>query len=206
MSITAPSVTVIDTGVANTASVRAAFERLGCRVALTDDPVRARAAALLVLPGVGSFDAGMRALRSTGLDGVITERCALDRPLLGICLGLQLLCASSEEAPGVPGLGVIHAGVTRLPRGVRTPQHGWNRVGALGGLGPGYAYYSNTYRLESVPSGWDGATSDHGGPFVAAVRRGAVMACQFHPELSGAWGARLLGAWVEHAKEEALPC
>ena len=192
-------VVIIDTGIANTASVSAAFERLGCAVTLTHDAALVRDAALVVLPGVGSFGAGMRALRAHGLDGVVIERVQQNRPLLGICLGLQLLCVSSEESPGIKGLGVINADVTRFPAPVRTPQHGWNRVG------DGYAYFSNTYRIESIPPEWSGELSEHGGPFVACLCRGTTLACQFHPELSGAWGAKLLSNWIETAKE-AAPC
>lgn len=192
-------VVIIDTGIANTASVSAAFERLGCAVTLTHDAALVRDALLVVLPGVGSFGAGMRALRSHGLDGVVIERVQQNRPLLGICLGLQLLYVSSEESPGIEGLGVINADVTRFPASVRTPQHGWNRVG------DGYAYFSNTYRIESIPPEWSGELSEHGGPFLACLRRGTTLACQFHPELSGAWGANLLSNWIETAKE-ASPC
>jgi glutamine amidotransferase len=192
-------VVIIDTGIANTASVSAAFERLGCAVTLTHDAALVRDALLVVLPGVGSFGAGMRALRSHGLDRVVIERVQQNRPLLGICLGLQLLCVSSEESPGIEGLGVINADVTRFPASVRTPQHGWNRVG------DGYAYFSNTYRIESIPPEWSGELSEHGGPFLACLRRGTTLACQFHPELSGAWGANLLSNWIETAKE-ASPC
>ncbi len=192
-------VTIIDTGIANTASVTAAFERLGCTVSLTHDARRVAESPLVVLPGVGSFGAGMRVLRANALDQVIIDRVSDDRPLLGICLGLQLLCDASEESPGIEGLGVINAMVTRFPSAVRTPQHGWNRVG------DGYAYYSNTYRIETIPRGWEGQTSTHGSPFVAYLRRGTTLACQFHPELSGAWGANLLRSWIENAKE-ATPC
>ncbi|MFG0245886.1 MAG: imidazole glycerol phosphate synthase subunit HisH [Phycisphaerales bacterium JB052] len=192
-------ITIIDTGIANTASVSAAFERLGCQATLTREPTRVAEATLVVLPGVGRFDAGMRALRETELDRVIIERISSDRPLLGICLGLQMLCDASEESPGVEGLGVINAEVTRFPDSVRTPQHGWNRVG------DGYAYYSNTYRIECIPGGWDGQTSTHGSPFVAYLQRGTTLACQFHPELSGAWGTSLLRAWIQKA-QEATQC
>lgn len=196
-------VTIIDTGIANTASVSAAFERSGCTVTLTHDAALVRDASLVVLPGVGSFGAGMRALRTHGLDGVVIERVQQNRPLLGICLGLQLLCVSSEESPGIEGLGVINTDVTRFPASVRTPQHGWNRVGDADETA--YAYFSNTYRIESIPPGWSGELSEHGGPFVACLRRGTTLACQFHPELSGAWGAKLLSNWIETAKE-ASPC
>jgi imidazole glycerol phosphate synthase glutamine amidotransferase subunit len=190
-------VTIIDTGIANTASVTAAFERLGCDVALSHDPGLIEDAPFVVLPGVGNFGAGMRALRSCKLDRVIIDRVENDRPLMGICLGLQLLFDASEESPGIEGLGIINAMVTRFSDDVRTPQHGWNRVGGE------YAYYSNTYRIETIPEGWDGETSTHGSPFVAYLRRGTTLACQFHPELSGAWGADLMRAWVENAKEVA---
>lgn len=192
-------VVIIDTGIANTASVSAAFERLGCDVQLSHNAEYVEKASLVVLPGVGSFGAGMRALRSNALDRVVIDRVQQNRPLLGICLGLQLLCASSEESPGIDGLGVINADVTQFPSTVRKPQHGWNRVGN------GYAYFSNTYRIESIPLGWSGELSEHGGPFVACLRRGTTLACQFHPELSGAWGAALLTNWIETAKE-ASPC
>ncbi|MBO6512771.1 MAG: imidazole glycerol phosphate synthase subunit HisH [Phycisphaerales bacterium] len=193
--MTDPEVVILNTGIANTASVIAAFERLGCRVLLTDDADTARNAELLVLPGVGNFSSGMDALLETGLDQVIRERVEHNRPLLGICLGLQLLCTSSEESPGVHGLGVMDASVTRFPAGVRTPQHGWNAVG------DGYAYYSNTYRIESIPAGWDGIYSTHGGEFVACLSRGSILACQFHPELSGSWGESLLRKWIRTSVE-----
>lgn len=187
------TITIIDTGVANTASVSAAFKRLGCGVMLTHEPSRVAEAPFVVLPGVGSFGAGMRALRMYGLDQVIVDRVGADRPLLGICLGLQLLCNASEESPGVEGLRVINAMVTRFPDTVRTPQHGWNRVD------DGYAYFSNTYRVESIPTGWSGQTSTHGTEFVASLERGNTLVCQFHPELSGPWGAKLLRTWIENA-------
>ena len=193
------AVTIIDTGIANTASVSAAFQRLGCAVTLTHDPQQVADAGLVVLPGVGRFGAGMRALRTNKLDQAIVERVNQDRPLLGICLGLQLLCTCSEESPGVDGLGVVESAVTRFPEDVRTPQHGWNRVG------DGYAYFSNTYRIEKLPEGWAGAMSDHGGPFVAYLQRGTTLACQFHPELSGAWGSALIQAWIENTSE-AVSC
>ena len=188
-------VLIIDTGIANTASVRASFERIGCGVTITRNAGRVRDAEYVVLPGVGSFGAGMNALRSSGLDRVVIDRVKQNQPLLGICLGLQLLCASSEEAPEITGLGVIDASVTRFPDSVMTPQHGWNRVG------DGYAYFSNTYRIESITRGWTSEMSDHGGPFVASLQRGKTLACQFHPELSGEWGERVLGAWLNTTRE-----
>ncbi|MDX2130515.1 MAG: imidazole glycerol phosphate synthase subunit HisH [Planctomycetota bacterium] len=198
--MTARAVTIISTGVANTASVAAAFRRCGALVDITDDPARVHDAARVVLPGVGSFGAGMAGLRARGLAGVIERRVRAERPLLAICLGLQMLCVSSEESPGERGLGLIDAPVRRFPEGVRCPQFGWNDVVADGAcrlVRAGCAYYANSYRIAQPPGGWAVATTDHGGPFTAAVERGGVLGCQFHPELSGAWGRELLARWLE---------
>lgn len=203
----ARDVVVVSTGVANTASMAAAFRRCGASVDITDDPARIADAAFVVLPGVGSFAAGMERLRARGLGDAIVERVRAERPLLAVCLGLQLLCVSSEESPGVEGLGVIDARVTRFPAPARTPQFGWNRVDAGAGcrlITIGHAYFANSYRVERQPEGWSSATSVHGGSFVAALERGSVLACQFHPELSGAWGAGLLRRWLSF--EEACAC
>jgi imidazoleglycerol phosphate synthase glutamine amidotransferase subunit HisH len=125
---------------------------------------------------------------------------------------MQLLGASSEETPGVAGLGIVDVGATRFPAGVTVPHFGWNTVdpeSGFGGCERGYAYFANSYRFElgadDAPEGWAVATSDHGGRFIAAMRRGAVLACQFHPELSGAWGAALIRGWAEYADRPRGP-
>jgi imidazole glycerol phosphate synthase glutamine amidotransferase subunit len=208
-------VVLLRTGIANLASVSAAFERLGARVTVTSEPEVARVASHLVLPGGGAFGAGMTALREHGLDQVLRERAAADRPLAAVCLGLQLLCDASEESPGVTGLGIVPGVVRRFvaPTGVRLriPQLGWNRVtvdppSAVASparfLADGYAYYANSFRLADVPAalpGWRVALSVYGGPFIGAMERGRLLACQFHPELSGPWGEKLLGRWLEVA-------
>lgn len=191
---------VVRTGVANLTSVVAALERVGAEVVLTSSPDLAWSADRLVLPGVGAFGAAMTELRRLRLVDALRERICAGRPTLTVCLGLQLLAHSSEEAPGEVGLGVIHAPVTRFTGPVRVPQMGWNRVEPVAGgrwLQAGFAYFANTYKLDAIPQGWSGALSDHGGPFVAALERGDVLACQFHPELSGAWGSALIGRWLE---------
>jgi glutamine amidotransferase len=190
---------IIDTGVANIASLLAAFERLGRPARLTDSAVEIRDAGHVVLPGVGAFAAGMEKLTRAGLDGPLTERIAAGAPTLAVCLGLQLLCEGSAESPGVEGLGVVPAAVTRFGDGVRVPQFGWNEVKPAEGaalLRPGFAYFANSFRVAALPPGWTGATADHGGPFVAALERGGLLACQFHPELSGRWGGELLERWL----------
>ncbi|MBK7403306.1 MAG: imidazole glycerol phosphate synthase subunit HisF [Phycisphaerales bacterium] len=192
-------VAIIRTGSANLASVLAAFARAGVEARVTADPHEAEHADRVVLPGVGSFGAAMHALREGALVGPLRRRLEAGRPTLAICLGLQLLAESSEESPGVAGLGVLPAKITRFAGDLRVPQLGWNRVAAGDGcrmLADGCAYYANSYRLESEPAGWACATTDYGGCFVGAVERGRVLACQFHPELSGPWGQALIERWI----------
>ena len=202
-----PVVTLVETGIANTASVAAAFIRCGAESQPTRDRRCVEDAELLVLPGVGSFGAGMERLETDGLADPIRERVAARRPTLAICLGLQLLCASSEESPGVVGLGVIDGAIEAFPDSVRRPQFGWNRVVPRPGctlIEPGDAYFANSYRLREAPQGWSAGVADHAGPFVAALENGPVLACQFHPELSGPWGAGVLRRWLAGAREGAL--
>jgi imidazole glycerol-phosphate synthase subunit HisH len=190
----------VRTGSANLASVVAALERAGRMPRLVDDAVAVARVERLVLPGVGAFGAVMARLVGLGLVEALTERIAAGRPTLAICLGLQVLASGSDESAGVAGFGVIPGRVTRFPDGVVVPQLGWNRVEADPGcrlLCDGAAYFANSYKLDSAPEGWSVAWSDHGGRFVGALERGAVLACQFHPELSGAWGAALLERWLE---------
>ncbi|MCU0225941.1 MAG: imidazole glycerol phosphate synthase subunit HisH [Acidobacteria bacterium] len=198
-----PEVVVVPTGTANLASVRAALERAGAAPRLAsgaDDVLRA---ARLVLPGVGSFGAAMENLATAGLTEALRARAVDGRPLLAICLGLQLLAESSDESPGVAGLALFPGRITRFAaEGIRIPQLGWNTVepdARCRLLTSGHAYFANSYRLEQAPEGWHAAWSDHGGRFVAALERGRALACQFHPELSGAWGQALVARWLEAA-------
>ena len=191
-------VSIVQTGVANTASVVAAFDRCNVdvtRVAMARD---VEAAPFMVLPGVGSFGAGMEALRAVGIVGALRARIEAGRPTLAICLGMQLLCASSEESPGVEGLGVIDARVEALSSPAR-PRFGWNRVTPDAGceaIEDGCAYFANSFGVRERPADWACAISVLESPFVGAMQRGAVVACQFHPELSGPWGLKLLKRWM----------
>lgn len=194
-------IVVIDTGTANLASIRAAMTRIGCETRIERDADVIGAAQRLVLPGVGSFESGMQRVGELGVADMLRERIAADRPTLAVCLGLQLLCQRSEESPGVEGLGIIEEDVARFREAPIVPQLGWNRVEttACELVQDGYAYYANSYRLESPPQGWRSAFTTHGERFVAAAERGRVLACQFHPELSGPWGHDLLRRWVERS-------
>ena len=192
-------IVVLETGVANLASIANAFQRLGERVTPTHDPAVVRGAARLVLPGVGAFGPAAAQLRARGLDVALRDSLGRGTPLLAVCLGLQLLCDASEEAPGVPGLGIVPGTCRRLPAGVRLPHLGWNRVvanpdGRL--VTSGEAAFANSYALCEAPSGWNAAWTTYGTPFIAALERGDTLACQFHPELSGAYGEGLLGRWL----------
>lgn len=203
-------IVIIRTGSANLASVSAAFERLGAALRITDDAFVVARAPLVVLPGVGSFGAAVEHLHALGLDASLRDRIAHTRPLLAICLGMQLLCEGSNESPGVEGLGIVPGRATRFDSSVCVPQTGWNSVSptpAASLLRSGWMYFANSYRLAGVPDGWEGALTEHGGDFASALERGAILACQFHPELSGAAGLNLIARWLSFAAaKEALPC
>jgi imidazole glycerol-phosphate synthase subunit HisH len=197
--VSAREVVVVPTGTANLASVRAALDRLGARARLADDPAMIEDAAHVVLPGVGSFGAAIAGLREARLDRVIAARVRAARPTLAMCVGLQVLFEASDESPHAAGLAALPGRVGRFPDAVRVPQFGWNRVAPGPGcrfVEPGYAYFANSYRVLDAP-GCAIASAEHGGPFVAALERGGVLACQFHPELSGAYGHALIGRWLD---------
>ena len=193
---------IVRTGAANLASVVAAFERLGRSVKITDNAFAVRNAKRIVLPGVGAFAPVAAQLRDNGLGDAVRDRVAQDRPTLTVCLGLHLMAESSQEGEGAEGLGLLAVGVSRFPSSVVVPQLGWNSIEADSGctlLTDGDAYFANSYRIEDPPTGWSVAWSDHGGRFVAAVERGNVLGCQFHPELSGSWGEGLLERWLSRS-------
>jgi imidazole glycerol phosphate synthase glutamine amidotransferase subunit len=194
-----PEVLILPTGTANLASVRAAFKKLGADTRLADAPDMIGKAERVVLPGVGTFGATMAGLRQAGFDQAIAARVEAGAPTLTMCVGLQVLFESSDESPEVEGLGVVDGKVGRFHDDVRVPQFGWNRILPEAGsryLESGYGYFANSFRVCAAP-GCRVATAHHGEPFVAAFERGDVVACQFHPELSGAFGHRLMQRWLE---------
>ena len=196
-----PDVLIVPTGTANLASVQAAFRRLGAEPVVSAEPARISAASHVMLPGVGAFGAAMARLGEAGADAALRERIAADRPIIAICVGHQLLFEGSEESPGVRGLGSVAGRVGRFPETVRVPQFGWNEVlpdEACNLLEQGWAYFANSFRATAAP-GWNVAWGEHGGRFVAAMERGNVIGCQFHPELSGWYGAALLSRFLELA-------
>ena len=201
-------VVIVDSGVANLASIAGAFRRLGATPVIAADPAVVHDASRLVLPGVGAFGAGAAALRERGLDDAIRNAAARGTPLLGICLGMQLLCEASEESPGVTGLGMIAGTCRRLPETVRIPHLGWNSIRVDRGarfVTRGVAAFANSYALREAPRGWTAAWSTHGLSFIAALERDATLVCQFHPELSGAYGAALLERWLTGRRAATEP-
>ena len=196
-------VTIVPTGTANTASVVAALTRLGAVVEEAASAGDVETSPGVVLPGVGAFGSAMDRIDSLGLVAAIRERIEFNRPTLAVCVGMQLLSRASEESPEATGLKVLEETVGRFGGGVTVPQMGWNRVEPESGsrfVESGWAYFANSYRIDKLPEGWVGSSTDHGGEFVSALERGDVLACQFHPELSGAWGARLLDRWLQRVE------
>jgi len=199
-------VAVLDYGIGNLRSAEKALQHVGADATLTADPDRVAAADAVVLPGVGAFGPCVRALADRGLDVVARRAVADGVPFLGICVGMQVLYESSEESPGVPGLGLLPGAVRRLPDGVKRPQMQWNTLDLTGsdplfdGLGPApWMYFVHSFAAEVT--GDVVATCDYGGPVAAAARRGPVRAVQFHPEKSGRAGLDLLANFVRLATE-----
>lgn len=192
------NITLIDHGAGNVVSVERALARLGAvsERALTPQGI-ARAEALL-LPGVGHFAALVRGLDEKLLRQPLLDAIARGVPFLGVCLGLQALYESSDEAPNLRGLGVLPGCVRALPSTVKLPHMGWNRVRVLNGsrLLHGIAFDAHFYFAHTFAAPFPGeaaaATCSHGAEFVAAIERGNVFAVQFHPEKSGEVGAHVL--------------
>lgn len=200
---------IIPTGTANLASVAAFLRRAGLTPRLAQTPDEVRAAPRLILPGVGTFAAGMATLTQRNFAAPLRQRLAQRRPTLAICLGLQLLYDASDESPGVAGLGILPGVVRRFDAPLRVPHMGWNLVTPDAGdpslPAPGHAYFANSFHVPEPPPPWRVARATHAVPFIAAIATGPVLATQFHPELSGEWGQRLLAAWIARAAAPARP-
>lgn len=196
MSATAPrDVVLVDSGGTNIGSVRYALQRLGLDAEMSADPERIRRASHVILPGVGAAAPGMARLRAAGLVDVLR---GLRQPMLGVCLGMQLLFDHSEEGD-TECLGLLPGVLRRFPQrdGLRVPHMGWNRLetvrddALLDGIGhEPYAYFVHSYAVAVTEDTI--ASTEYAGPFSAVVRRGNVCGMQFHPERSSTLGARLL--------------
>jgi len=195
---------ITDYGMANLRSVQKAFERLGHAAEIISTPEQVRAADHLVVPGVGAFKDAIRVLNETGLAEAIKEHDRKGKPMLGICLGLQLVAEVGYEDGEHKGLGLIRGAVKRFtvdgpPHNLKVPHMGWNALRwqresvLVKGLEQGsFVYFVHSYHL--VPTDRDviACTADYGGEFVAVIQRGNLMATQFHPEKSQQVGAKIL--------------
>jgi glutamine amidotransferase len=198
------SVAILDYGMGNVRSVSKAFEHVGAGAVLTSDPERAREADGLVLPGVGAFPKAMEQVRERGLDRLISERIAAAVPVLGICLGYQLLFDSSTELGGAEGLGLMPGPVTGLEApGLKVPHIGWEPVSwaaeselaeGIAGETPFYFVHSFTPRPANEAEVL--GTAEHGERFACAAAKPPVYGVQFHPEKSSGAGLRLLSNFV----------
>ena len=194
-------VVLVDAGGSNIGSVRYALQRLGMDAELTGDAATIRAADRVILPGVGAAAVCMARLRELDLVDVLRT---LDKPLLGVCVGVQLLFAHSEE-DDTPCLGLLPGRVRKLHAapGIRVPHMGWNTLQRRrgGSLVEGIADGDHAYFVHSYAAAVDEdclCSSEHGQRFAAVVQRGNVAGAQFHPERSGAVGARLLKNFIEY--------
>lgn len=202
-------ITVVDYGVSGLKSVLGALALAGITSALVADPDEVRRATRVLMPGVGDFEAGARALEVSGLGAAVQEVARSGRPVMGICLGLQLLYGSTDETAAVRGLDILEGRVTRFADTLPVPHVGWaattltpggraHPVGAMAApRGFDSYYYVHSYHPAGLAADQVLATADHGGPFPALVGRDNVLGAQFHPEKSGASGSRLLTAFAE---------
>ncbi len=202
-------IAIIDYDAGNMRSVEKAMLYLGQQAEITRDPEKILSAQRVILPGVGTFGDAMGRLRQYGLDTVIREVAEKGTPFLGICLGLQLLFERSDEAPGVPGLGILKGEILRIPEtpGLKIPHMGWNDLtfperrgkedGGRGRLFAGldehpYVYFVHSYYLKAKDPSIVTAATEYGTLIHASVEQGNVFACQFHPEKSSDVGLEIL--------------
>ncbi len=197
-------VAIIDYDAGNIKSVEKAVISLGETAVITGNKEEILNADRVILPGVGAFGDAMEKIRSYGLEEVINEVVRREIPFLGICLGLQLLFESSEESPGVQGLGILKGKILRIPdNGLKVPHIGWNSLSfpnkgrLFEGIEEGaYVYFVHSYYLQAQEPEIVVATTDYATHIHAAVEKGNVFACQFHPEKSSEVGLQILKRFV----------
>jgi glutamine amidotransferase len=197
-------VAIIDYGVGNLRSVEKAFQSGGAAAVVTSDERVLREAEKLVLPGVGAFRACMEALTARGFDRLVRERVAEGTPLLGVCVGMQMLFEESDEFGTTRGLGFLRGRVRRFPEGLRVPHVGWNQVGwrkrhalAEGIEDESFFYFVHSYFCDAVEESDMLGSTEYGAPYASIVARANVCGVQFHPEKSQSAGLRLLKNFAE---------
>jgi imidazole glycerol-phosphate synthase subunit HisH len=199
--------TIIDYGVGNLRSVQKAFEHLGFEARITSDAGEAAESSGLILPGVGAFPDAMDNLKERKMDKVLLKAAALDKPILGICLGMQLLFEIGYEVTECKGLGLIPGKVEKLRGDVKIPHMGWNSLSInkdcsiLKGVQEGsYVYFVHSFRAEVENKADLNASTFYGESLPAVVSRGNTFGAQFHPEKSGAIGMEILKNFGELIK------
>ncbi len=200
-------IVIIDYGMGNLRSVSKALDHLGTPNRITEDPATVAGAEKLILPGVGAFGDAMAELDRRGLTEPIKQRAATGTPLLGICLGMQLIMETSEESPGVAGLGLVEGTVARFRTSeLKVPHMGWNTVRRCrsaplfeGIEDDSWFYFVHSYCVQPTSNAWDAVAgvTEYGGEFASVLWRDNVMATQFHPEKSQAVGLRMLGNFTQ---------
>lgn len=196
---------IIDYGVGNLFSLQASCKAIGQDVFVSGDGAELQKADRLILPGVGAFPDAVKKLNDTGMADFVREQAAKGTPLLGICLGMQLLFEESLEYGRHPGLGLLKGQAVpiegRLPEGLKIPHMGWNALNVTGGrllegLGGQYVYFVHSFFGENCADSLS-AWTDYGIPITAAVEQGNLFGCQFHPEKSGSVGLSILRRFAE---------
>ena len=196
---------IIDYGVGNLFSLRSSFAAIGEDAFVSGDAAQLSKADRLILPGVGAFEDAAKKLRQSGLDEFVRQQAAAGKPLMGICLGMQLLFEKSYEYGCHEGLGLLKGQVVpmagRLPGELKIPHMGWNRLEVTGGrllqnVKGEYVYFVHSYFAEGCADSL-AAVTQYGIPITAAVEQGNVFGCQFHPEKSGSVGLQILRNFCE---------
>lgn len=201
-------IAIIDYGVGNLFSLRCSLEQVGADVVVTDDPILIRKADKLILPGVGAFEDAAAKLRNSELDQIICAEAAVGKPLLGICLGMQLLFEKSYEYGEHAGLGLLKGSVVsmggKIPSHLQIPHIGWNALKLHQSDCPifahiqdgDYVYFVHSYYADQCSDSL-AASTEYGIQLTAAVAKGNIYGCQFHPEKSGSVGLNILKAYCE---------
>lgn len=201
-------IVIIDYGMGNLYSVSKAIERLGYEVVISADPQVILGAAAAILPGVGAFGDAMRQLQHTGLDHITKQFAASGKPLLGICLGMQLLFEQSEEYGEHEGLGLLQGKVIRFKGDFKIPHMGWNRLkllqnnSLLTAVDGGYVYFVHSFHVLPKEQEQLIAIADYYGPVTAIVAKNNIYGMQFHPEKSGEVGMQLLKNFLALSMDE----
>jgi glutamine amidotransferase len=192
-------VAIIDYGVGNLRSVEKAFAATGCEAIVTGDEAELRAAEKLVLPGVGAFAACMKALGERGFDRLVRDKAQAGTPLLGVCVGMQLLFDESEEFGSTPGLGLLRGRVRRFETDLVVPQVGWNRIhqkqrhALFEGVADGsFCYFVHSFYCEPADESVVAGETEYGAPYASVVAADNICGVQFHPEKSQDVGLRML--------------